>query len=322
MSSIKKAWKRLLIVTLGSTITHSSYTFKDNVDIRVYGNKYLATMKDECTVELSNLTYDVILDIINNKYYNIKIEAAYEGNNLITVFEGAILYISNKRNDHNTSTCVILCSNKIVAQYGQSKMNLSLNSNINMYSAINYIVRSAGIKNANVSEELKKIIIRNAYSNTQSLGDWINSLSSLDSNIINSADQIDSSSILNIWNKNYAQRGKIKLDSSNILAISGYPKLSTSGVTVTVLPTYAFKIGDVIELDNSILDKSITNKEDVFNNINMQENNEGAKNGSSFGQYILYEMSFSLTNRDYDFQINLYLKNRSLYSSLVGKKEE
>lgn len=317
MSSIKKAWKRLLIVTLSSTITHSSYTFKDEVDISVYGNKYLATMKDECTVEISNLTYDIILDIINNKYYNIKIEAAYEGNNLITIFEGAVLYISNKKNDHNTSTCIILCSNKIVAQYGQSKMNLSLNSNINMYSAINYIVRSAGVKNANVSEELKKVLIKNAYSNTQNLGDWINSLSSLDSNILSSADQIDGNSILNIWNKNYSQRGKIKLDSSNILAISGYPRLSTSGIVVTVLPTYSFKIGDVIELDNSILDKSITNKEDVFNNINIQENNEGAKDGSSFGQYILYKMSFSLTNRDYDFQIELYLKNRSLYSSLV-----
>ena len=154
-----KAWMRVLRVTLTSrklkkqmVFGNSQFTTGFDLAIDVSGYKYLSSLKDNCTVKLTNLTYNEVMQIIVGEFYDVKIEAGYRDSSVQTIFDGGVLYISNAREDATTNTVIILCASKLVARYSQSRINLTLNSGINMYSAIKFGLKRAGISEVTISE--------------------------------------------------------------------------------------------------------------------------------------------------------------------------
>ena len=157
------AWMRKLVITLSSDKLNNKLVFGSNknetLSIECVGSKYLSALKDTFTIKIKNLTYSEILQIISGEYYNVKIECGYENSSLNTIFDGGVLYVSNALDDTKTNTVIILCASKLVARYGQSRMNLSLTSGINLYAALQYICQRAGIKNAQIANEFKTKVL-------------------------------------------------------------------------------------------------------------------------------------------------------------------
>ena len=286
-NKILKAWMRDLQVILTSDTMKSSIVFgqewkkgKDDINIEVKGTKYLSAIKDSFTIRITNLTYSELVQLIIGKYYGIEIKAGYRSRGAQTIFKGAVIYMSYEKQDVTTNTVIILAGSKMVAAYGQSRMNLSLNSGINMYSALKFICRRAGIANANIDKDLKNRVIRDTASSQGTVGSWLESYR------------------------------VITLDSNKITLVSGYPKLNSDGLSLTILPTFNFMPMDVIVIDNSIIDISAnSNNSKQFNNSMYLDED---------GKYLITQIEYDLQNRGDSFNVHILAKARSLYSQFAG----
>lgn len=307
------AWIRQLKVTLTSDLLKKSISFGDednSININVSGTKYISFNKDSFKVEISNLTYYEIVQLIQGKYFTIKIEAGYKNLGINTIYEGSVLYISNRFDEYSTHTAIILCTSKLIAQYGQNKINISMSSGINMYAALTYICKSAGIKNPNISEQFRKEVLQTAMSSNENVVGLIDMLTSDNSNNLCNSDATGMS-IVSLWKSNQSLRGVIKLTNNSILAIQGYPRLTNSGLDLTVLPSFSFVVGDVVSIDNSILDVSAESNNEVYENYtNFIDDN---------GEYIIYRIDYNLQNRGNNFQLTLHLKAKSLYMNVLER---
>ena len=314
----RKAWKRVLTVVLTSTKLKKSFTFganylkgKDDLNIKASINKFMSSLKDTCVVEIDNLTYNEITQIIMGEFYNLQIWAGYEKGNINKVFDGGVLYLSNKLNDDKTSTLIILGASQLVAKYGQSRINLSLNSGINLYSAINFICRRAGIQNSNVSTQFKKVFLQEVMNVNDSVGSWLDKLASNNGSYITNSDGILENTF-SIFDSAVSNSRVIALKNSDILLTGGFPRLTNEGLELTLLPTFNFICGDVIKIDNSILDISVTSQQEISKNY-----------GAFFsqkGEYMITEMIYVLQNRGPSFNLKLNCKNRDRISAYIGGK--
>lgn len=315
----KITWKRKLIITFTSTTNNSSISYgkneKDNLSISVKGTKYLSPFKDSFTVEISNIPLLDIIKLRNGRYFLIKVEAGYESIGAQTIFDGAVLFISNRRDDHNTNTCVVLCANKAVAWYGQNKMCISLSSGINMYTAYSYIAKMCGLKKVSLDESLKKVFLSDNETGAGSVSNWIYNLSSNSSSTLINTDY-SSKNELSVWGSGRDLRGKIKLDSSNVIAQGGFPRLTENGIQLKILPTFNLLTGDTVILDNSIVDIYAESKEDVYKNFDYYLSQSGDPSDSN-GEYIVYQIDYDLNNRNSTFELEINLRSRRLYKGLV-----
>lgn len=132
-----KAWMRILEVHLTSRLLKRKFIFgtnddvtDNNLNISITGSKYMSTLKDICTIKIDNLTYDEIIAIIKGQYYDVEVRCGYKDAGSRIIFKGGVLYISNSLNSDKTNTAIILCGSQLVARYGQSRINLTLNSDI------------------------------------------------------------------------------------------------------------------------------------------------------------------------------------------------
>lgn len=314
-NKVLKAWMRDLQVILTSDTMKSSIAFgqewkkgKDDISIEVNGTKYLSAMKDSFTVRITNLTYSELVQLIVGKYYGIEIKAGYRSRSAQTIFKGAVIYMSYEKQDVTTNTVIILAGSKMVAAYGQSRMNFSLNSGINMYSALKFICRRAGIANANVDEALKNRVIRDTTSSQGTVGNWLESFSTANNFIVDSDSSYgNDATIISPYRTN---NRVIKLDSNKITLVSGYPKLNSDGLSLTILPTFNFMPMDVIVIDNSIIDISVSsNNSKQFNNSMYLDED---------GKYLITQIEYDLQNRGDSFNVHILAKARSLYSHLAG----
>lgn len=310
------AWKRVLTITLTSKKLHKSFTFGannivggENLSIACTGYKYMSALKDTMTIKIDNLTYNEMTQLIMGEFYDVDIYVGYEHGNVNNIFSGGVLYISNKLNDDRTNTVIILCASKLVARYGQSRLNLTLNSGINLYSAINFICRRAGMPNANVSTQFKKQFLTEVLNVNDTSGSWLDKLCKANDKYILNSDSITGQTF-SIFDAAKSNSRVIKLDKSNITLTNGYPRLTTDGLELTLLPTFNFMCGDTIQIDNSIIDISVESKEEI-------QKNYGAY-FSQKGQYMIYEMQYVLQNRGNVFSLKLKCKNRDRISSYIG----
>ena len=314
-NKILKAWMRDLQVILTSDTMKNSIAFgqewkkgKDDINIEVRGTKYLSAMKDSFTIRITNLTYSELVQLIIGKYYGIEIKAGYRNRGAQTIFKGAVIYMSYEKQDITTNTVIILAGSKMVAAYGQSRMNLSLNSGINMYSALKFICRRAGITNANIDEDLKNRVIRDATSSQGTVGSWLESFSTVNNFIVDSDSSYgNDATIISPYRTN---NRVIKLDSNKITLVSGYPKLNSDGLSLTILPTFNFMPMDVIVIDNSIIDISVdsSNSKQFNNSMYLDED----------GKYLITQIEYDLQNRGDSFNVHILAKARSLYSQFAG----
>lgn len=317
-----KAWMRVLRITLttkspGQNGKNKQLVFEENesgvgLAISVNGNKFMSTLKDNCTVKISNLTYVEIVQIITGQFYNIKIECGYKSSGVQTIFEGGVMYISNLRESVDTNTVTILCASHLVASYGQRRINLSFNSGINMYSAINFVCKVGGVPNPNISTQFKKQFlegIENAHN--QTAAEWVNDQTAKNGSYISSSDCIGNS-FMTLFDANKSNARVIKLNKDTLLLTNGFPRMTADGLVFSVMPTFAFQCGDTIVMDNSLIQINVTSQSEATKNLGglLDEN----------GQYMIYEMHYQLENRGQNFFIEIYAKTRSRISAYLAKE--
>lgn len=311
------AWIRRLEVTLTSNLLKKKMTFgtnhlngKDDLSLEIVGHKYMSVLKDECTIKIKNLTMSEVVQIIEGQFYDVEIKVGYRLSTLFTIFDGGVLYVSNEIDDRKTNTVILLCSNKFVAKYGQSRINLTMNSGINLYSAINFVCKRAGVPNTNVSTEFKKKFIDSIELTTTSVGTYIDELCKNNQNYIVNGDSSTPGASMTLFDAAKSANRIIVLRDDNII-LQQYPQLDTNGLSLTVMPTFNFTCGDTIRIDNSII------------NIPVKDKSEISKNYGYFldkdGDYVVYQVKYSLQNRGSDFAVQLLCKSKNLILNLVEK---
>lgn len=309
------AWIRDVYITLTSTKLKKQFTFgkakTNETDLRINAkiSKYMSSLKDEAIIEIDNLTQNEIVQIIMGEFYYVDVYCGYKTSLANKIFSGGLFYISNKLNSDRTNTTILICTSNLVARYGQSRLNLTLNSGINMYSAINFICRRAGMPNSNVSTQFKKQFLDEVMNVNSTATSWLDLLCNNNQSYIQNADSILDQTF-SIFDANKSNSRIIKLTPENILLTNGYPRLTNDGLTLTLLPTFNFMCGDTIEIDNSIIDISISNRDEVSKNY--------AAYFSQKGQYMIYEIHYTLCNRDSNYTLQLKCKNRDRISAYIG----
>ena len=321
-----QAWIRQLEVIMTSQIKkdgkQSQLVFgrehtigKDDLNIHVTGTKYLSLLQDAFTVEITNLTYREILLMINRQYYDIEIRAGYRNSGLHTIFKGQVLYISRKLNSDRSTTAIILCASKLVAAFGQSRMNLSLKSGINMYAALKYICNLAGVRNSFISEEFKNKIISDAIADNENVGSFINGFINKNGFVANADNSLNN--VISVWDPYRYDTRQIVLNSKSITLTGGYPRLTSDGLSLTVLPTFNFMPGDTLLIDNSIINIPVESKNEVYKNYGYYLDTDTDQQGR--GKYMIYTLTYNLQNRGEDFSIEILCKSRKLISNITGK---
>lgn len=310
----KVAWMRELTVTFTSNILKRAMTFgnsttSDNLKIDVVCHKYMSTLKDDCTIKISNLTYGEIVQLISGQYYTVEVKAGYKSSGAQTIFKGGVLYISNSLDDNKTNTVIVLCASELVAKYGQQRINLSLNSGINLYSALQFVCKRAGITNSNISTQFKKQFLNEIVNVNSTIGGWIDKLAAANPSYITNSDSITGSSLM-IFDANKSDARKIRLTANTINLSGGYPRLTSDGLSLTLMPTFAFMCGDVIELDNSIIDISASSRQESYSNYGYYLDKDG--------MYVIYQQEYNLSNRSSEFTLALTCKSRSLMNVVSG----
>lgn len=312
------AWFRIIKVvltskTLKKRVVFGTYENTDELNINCTIYKYMSSLKDTATIKIDNLTYNEITQLVVGQFYDVEIWAGYKDGNINKVFSGGVLYISNKLNASKTNTVIILCASTLVAQYGQKRINLSLNSGINLYSAIEFICRRAGIPNSNVSTQFKKQFLKEITTVNDTVGNWLDKLASDNNSFITNSDGIVNS-VVSIYDAAKSNARIIKLKKSDISLTGGYPRLTSDGLELTLLPTFNFMCGDIIEIDNSIIDVSVSSRSEMMKNY--------ASYFSQKGQYMIYEMQYVLQNRGSVFTLQMKCKNRDRITAYVGGDNE
>lgn len=312
------AWMRRLEVILTSTKRKKKLVFGanrfidgDDLSIDVHGFKYMSTLKDECIVKINNLTYHEVLQIIHGEFYDVEVKAGYESTSVNTIFKGGVLYISNDVNDRKTNTVIILCASQLVAKYGQKRLNLSLNSGVNMYSALRFICKQASIPSSdvNVSSQFKKKFLQELTTIDNTAASYIDKLCKDNSAYISNADSI-TGGIVSLFDAAKSNNRIIDLNKDNII-LQNYPHLNTDGVDLSVMPTFNFMCGDVVKIDNSIIQIPVNDKSEISKNYGYFLDKDG--------MYMIYQMEYTLQNRGPSFQLAMLCKSRSLISKLAGE---
>lgn len=308
------AWMRVLGIILTSTKTKQkvSYGFndEDNLNINITGTKYLSALKDNFVVTIDNLTYNEVVRLVNNNFDSIDIVCGYKSSGSRCIFSGGILSISNNIVDYTTNSIIIVCASKILASYSSSRLNLSLTSGINMYSALSIICKQAGINNAYISKQFKGKLLTDSLALSGTAASIIETICSNSNSLAVQTDKSISSTI-SVWDCSREDLRVIPLSPKSITVANGYPTLSSSGLTFYVLPTFNFMPGDVVQLDNSYIDISQSSKDEVLSEPNK------AIWFDSKGQYMIYEINYNLSNRGSSFNLRLLCKKRDLLKGVT-----
>ena len=307
-----RAWYRILEVSLTSRLLKRTVTFgnhkEDNLRISVSGSKFPSALKDTCTIRITNLTYADMINIIGNEYYDVEVRAGYRDGSVQTYFKGAVQYISNEKNSQLENVVIILCSSQLVARYGQSRINLTLNSGINMYSAIKYVQKIYNLPECNISDSLKDDVIGELKNINTNAAQWIEKLGQANENYVVNADE-SLQSLFSIAKATDKKRA-ITLNNNTILYSGGYPRITKDGLNLTIFPIYNFSPGDYIKIDNSILQTTVSDAENISKNY--------AYYMDVNGEYMVFQVDYEFNNRDSDFALTLHAKKRTFVQDVIG----
>ena len=110
---------------------------------------------------------------------------------------------------------------------------------------------------------------------------------------------------------NFRDKRQIRINPDTINFAKGNPTLDKDGLHITVLPTFCFKPGDIIIIDNAILDLSISDPNSVTSTF---KSNYLDQNGA----YMITQIDYTLTNRDKVFEINIKARAVSIIANITG----
>lgn len=317
-----KAWLRLLEIHLSSEKLNKKIIFGDkgntNINIEVEGYKYLSSMKDNFTIKISNLTYAEIITLIDGKYTDVEIKVGYKELGAHTIFKGGVLYISNKVNNRTTNTVYIVCASKLIAKFNEKRLNMTLNSGINMYSALKYICDKAGIPDSNISQEFKNRIVKETINANQSVGSMIDQITGSTDTMFAMSDSSEFGT-LSIGDLYKSNNRKIRLDENNIILSGGYPSISSSGVSLKCLPTFNFMPGDILIIPNYLIDLSVQSYDSFRSGVTKPYYVDKTDTGD--GQYFITEINYTLANRSNEFRCSILARSRRTISGILGSEE-
>lgn len=318
---------------------------KNNLKIEATGTKYLSSMKDEFLVAIYNLDYQTILKIVGNGkkelpgYNYIRIECGYKTVNNgepIKVFEGGILYASNDRNDFKQNKVILICTSKLIANAGRTRLNLTLKSGLNIYTVFKYLSDKAGIQNAYITEDIKNLTLKNdlplngdiltLFDNAVNSSNGLNSSNILAVSTDSTTDANGTESTFNVLSLFKTAKRAITIKASDGLLINNYATITSEGINFTALCTICLSPGDLIRMDNSLINVSFSSKSEALKAtsalLKIDENRETDENGAeyytSYGYYYVWEVKYSLDNTTGDFSQTVICKSKSLLSGIQG----
>jgi hypothetical protein len=281
-----------------------NFTPKKMFNISINGSKYVASNKDIGTVVITNLEYDTMMQIILDEYYDIEIYAGYKSllNNLDDYslpcfFKGKVAFINQKIHSRHDQDTYIHFASALVAQYSQSRMNFSFNSGFNIYGAMNYMCQLSGIgKRANISPKLKLKFFDKVYHNYGTNQTVFDNLAEIGGDYMINTDGSEDGSVVNVTD--LSNKKVYTIDPDTINLTKGNPTITSSGLKLSLLPTVNFKPGDIIKIDNGLLDSAITSAESVKETFNTNFIDQN-------GEYMILQVDFSFQNRGTQFEVNL-----------------
>lgn len=283
----------------------------DNLSIKIQGTKYPAINKDKGVLTIINLDMETRLKIQVGQYYGIKIYCGYKSWNSepFLIYSGEVSHMSTKFYSHHDTETYITFASKIVAKYSQNRMNFALNSGLNVYAIMNYVLNANGATNSHLDPQLKQKVIEeykmangslssilDSYTFTQT-GDYTVAVDGTEGTVID---------VTSIKGKRF-----IRIDPNVIPIGSGNPTVSSEGLNIVLLPVCNLKVGDILVVDNSLINISISNAESVTSTFN-------ANYMDSNGYYMIYELGFTLENRGSNFQYNIKARALDVLKNLTG----
>lgn len=311
---MKKVWERVLVVKFMSKLNKTIMTFGDSTDnrnlvIEINGSKHLSSLKDEFVIDIFNLTYGEVSKLLVYKYDEVEIYAGYKSTGIHRIFSGKVLYISNEKESRETNIVHVICVSKLLGIY-KSRLNLTLNSGINMYAALDFICRRAGVANSNISEEFKRKFVTDVLTAKGTVSSFLDSFTNESTSY---TVQVDASqgALVSIWDLKRSDSRLVTIKPESGLLINGYPTLTTDGVQLQSLPIFNFMPGDTLLIDNRLIDMSVTSLRQATSaqlGIYLDKNSK----------YVLYEISYMLSNASGQFAITLKTKSKSLLMNVIG----
>lgn len=306
------SWMRQLEVSLTSVKTKRKMTFGKGedylaIDVQLY--KYMSPLADNCVIKIMNLTYGEVVRIIQDEFYQVEIKCGYReglGKGMRTVFKGGVIFISNDLNDNKTNIVNILCASDLVARFAQRRINLSLNSGINLYSALKFICDRAGIPNTNIDVSLKNRFLTEVISINDSPANWVQKVIEQMPEMVSNSDST-SNAILNVYDGS-KQRSVIPLTNNMVNLSGGFPRLTSDGLSLTLMPTMNFICGDIIKIDNSIINISAGSTREANSNYGAYLDADGC--------YTIYSATYALQNRGNKFDVELLCKSYNIFKQI------
>lgn len=301
-----RCWMRQIEVILTSAKVKKQMIFSTRdpkqFTISIKGTKHLALNKDKGTVTISNLEYSKIIEIITNEYFYITIKAGYVSNETLpTIFKGEVSFISQKIHSHHDVETYITFASSVVARYSQSRMNFNMNSGINIYAALAHICKVNGLgQRVNIDPELKKKFLQNVYANYTTMSTVFDNLTSTSGEYDLSCDESEGN-VINCTTLN--NKRHIIIDPNYIQISKGNPTVTSDGLRMSLFPVMNFMPGDILHIDNSLINTSIPEAEQVYQDFKTNYLDQN-------GQYMVIEIDYQFENRGDTFIYDI--KGRAL----------
>ena len=235
-------------------VVNGKTVLRDELSIVIDGYKKIATGADYGVVSIGNLSYEDIVRIVDGDFDNIEIWAGYRYGGFYKFYEGSVTFISQKINSRKDYTCYITFANKLIAAWTQQRVNFNLNSGINLYTAYQNIFEKTGVQPVNIDESLKQTILNKMEHGFASAKTFTDMVSDMDNSIFATTDPSACGDVVDITKIDGKQF--IYVDSDSIVLQGGNPTLDKNGLKITIMPTYNFRVGDVIVVDNRLIDIS------------------------------------------------------------------
>lgn len=300
----------------GMRVVFGDNTDTENFQIRISGTKFLALTKDNGTVEISNVSYDTIALIQALQLYRIEIKVGYHNTgSLETIAKGEVSFITQKIHSRHDSTLYISYASELVAGWSQSRINFSIRSGVNYYAMIQQLFLNQGANRKDlsaISPTLQQEVIDRILSDNASSTSIVEyALSTNKNGLYVSADSSYYGSLLNV--KTLEESRLIDLPLDSIFIVDGNPKLTSNGLELKLLPFRNFCPGDVIRIDNAIIDLStgLTSTESARQTYNTSYL-------SPNGTYMIRQVDYVFENRGKNFYLNLNCLSTDIYKGVTG----
>lgn len=320
-----KNWLRVLYVKFYNANNGKYYIVGKTTDdskrlrISINGSKYLSAVKDNFTIAIYNMTYKECITILQEELYNVQIFAGYRNDEIDPngkcLFDGTMINISNAKKDYKDNVFYIVCASKVVGSANQYRLNLSLNSNINTYSAIKWVMAKSNIASLNISDDFKLKFFKDVQDATSSGSNYLEQISNSNTSTMINCDSSNGKSSVNVWDINTTDSRKYNIDISKGMIIGDAPNLTSNGLIWESLPVMNYMCGDTIVMDNSYINlssgyTSYSSTISTYNTSYLDTN----------GLYIIMQLDYNLDNYgDSGFQVRITAKAKSLFSNLVGE---